>query len=456
MKHWLAIVKGTPPLTPSLPIDSTSNNTENKLCENSENNIDEDLNTADEETNDVTDTRESFTCSVEEVEEDKNYEKSTSPSSCSLESDGSDDAFTPYKRSQTKKRNKIQKKEKLSEKNSFEETSMLKSKIISNIDVKESTKAPIKLKIKKKKVELAEHKMKKIEESSVIERRAKEKRKQRENKEKEKFSKLKQEREKKEKHVKEKRDGVLDSKNNKSCDEKLKSELSNLIPRSLEKLGRIPKIKDTDRSVSEEKRKEDSKIEKLKTDDKKIKKDEKGIPLKSRDSEKDKDINKKDKETGKSSTLTAPVKKPISMSVEKRFATGEAKPKTVKAYNSKFRLTGLEQEVTPKVPSRKLLTSGTIMNSLNNNGSNSQEKNAAKRSPTKDFENEPVEKRLKSPDVSVSEEKLSPVSSKVKKRKYRFTFICFLSSYFINFYVKNHFEVSYKVLCAVDLINSKW
>lgn len=48
-------------------------------------------------------------------------------------------------------------------------------------------------------------------------------------------------------------------------------------------------------------------------------------------------------------------KKPVSISIEKRFLSSEEKPKTVKTYNSKFRLTGLEDAVTgpPKPPVKR-------------------------------------------------------------------------------------------------------
>ncbi len=336
--------------------------------------------------------------------EDGNYVKSTSPSSSSSTDSDENDVFVPPKRTPVKGKNKAATAaEKSAKKPSPEEKPKLKSKLIQNAD---SKKASIKLRIEKKVDKSPELKTKKNDRTAA-EEKLKEKRKLKE--EKEKMAKFSREREKK--LGKEKRPPPAEAKNakDKLQDDRLKGELSKLIPKSIDKLGRIPKKPKESDSVGEEKptqpRKDDGK-EKPKVEEKKsVKKEEKPTTPKPNEKE-----AKKEKDSKK--PVPTPPKKPVSMSVEKRFAA-EAKPKTVKAYNSKFRLTGLEQESIPKPPPRK--SSST---SSHASASSSKDRGGVKRSPTKDGEIEPAEKRLKSPDVSTPEDKNSPVATKVVKRKF--------------------------------------
>lgn len=355
----------------------------------------------------------------EEEKEDTNYVKSTSPSSSSLDSDDSD-VFVPYKKTPGKKKIKgvkSPKKEKGSRKSSLDsDKPKLKSKLVNDVSSKDPKKASIKLKIEKKRDgSVVYKKREKTGDEKTLEEKIKEKRRLKDEKEREKFARLKLEREKKEQRLakdKEKRDKTEKTSKEK-LDDKAKGDLAKLIPKPIDKLGRIPKLnKDSDSSktqTDDAKRKEDVKIDKVKPEKKKD--DATRLAIQRLKDEREKEAAKKE---AKKLTTPVPPKKPVSMSVEKRFAPGESKPKTVKAYNSKFRLTGLEQEVLPKPPSRKTGT-GTVPTL------GPAEKNALKRSPTKDIESEPLEKKMKSPDITLEEK--SPVNSKTKKRKLTFATI---------------------------------
>lgn len=408
VKHWLAIVKGTTP--PMIKNNMSTNETGVQNQQSTANHeIKREVNQ-----NDASQTDNLSHDTPIEDEADATYVQSTSPSSSSVDTDDSDVYVPPNQKDNAKsKKRVVAKKEKSLLKKSNRETKpKLKSKLITSNDSKEAKPGSIKLKIEKRIEEVPVLKTKK--EEKTLEEKLKEKRKLKDEKEKEKFARFKEHREKREKH-KDKQD--LDGKNkNKLQEQKLKGDLSKLLPKSLEKLGRIPKIS-KDSMSQDDKRKDDAKKNEKVEDKKLVKKDDKLVVVKTKENEKDKDATKKDKDIKR----PAPVlpKKPVSMSVEKRFAAGEAKPKTVKAYNSKFRLTGLEQEVIPKPVSRKTSLSGSPTLNL---ASTVAEKTAVKRSPPKDVEIEPIEKKLKSPDLSFTEEK-SPQANKAKKRK------CFIFIY---------------------------
>lgn len=89
------------------------------------------------------------------------------------------------------------------------------------------------------------------------------------------------------------------------------------------------------------------KIPKRKSEDSKTGDGSKKIMLDSRDSSKE----NKDKLEGKKSVIVSE-KKNISISIESRKNTQDstARPKTVKTFNSKFRSTGLEEEIKPPPP----------------------------------------------------------------------------------------------------------
>lgn len=408
VKHWLAIVKGTTP--PMIKNNTSANETgvqNQQLTTNHE--IKGEVNQ-----NDASQTDNLSHDTPVEDEADATYVQSTSPSSSSVDTDDSDVYVPPNQKDHGKTRKRVvAKKEKSLLKKPNQETKpKLKSKLITSNDSKEARPGSIKLKIEKRIEEVPVFKAKK--EEKTLEEKLKEKRKLKDEKEKEKFARFKEHREKREKH-KDKQD--LDGKNkNKLQEQKLKGDLSKLLPKSLEKLGRIPKIS-KDNVSQDDKRKDDAKKNEKVEDKKLARKDEKLVVAKTKENEKDKDATKKDKDIKKPTPVLP--KKPVSISVEKRFAAGEAKPKTVKAYNSKFRLTGLEQEVIPKPVSRKTSLSGSPTLNL---ASTVAEKTAVKRSPPKDVEIEPIEKKLKSPDLSFTEEK-SPLANKAKKRK------CFIFIY---------------------------
>ncbi|XP_065221877.1 serine/threonine-protein phosphatase 1 regulatory subunit 10-like [Planococcus citri] len=477
VKHWLAIVKGAPAVNQQ----QTSNVSEPDSATNAEQPVTAAVQppeVVDVDESDAHDSRVSSNDSQEEEEEhgDTNYVKSTSPSSDSVDDSDDQDDFVPYKKqspamSAKKKAAKTAKlavkKEKQSRKSNTtvgveKPTTKLKSKLVNDAPSKDQKKAPIKLKIEKKRdEELSNKKPRKISDSGAsaiekaIDEKIKEKRRLREEKEREKFSRLKHEREKKELKLsssKEKRD-KLDKLNKEKLDEKAKGDLSKLIPKPLDKLGRIPKLsskenhestsassKTNDAHSDDAKRKEhEAKNDKSSTaakstDDKKGPKKEKDEAMKQTiqrlKEEREREAAKKE---AKKATLPVPPKKPVSMSVEKRFAAGESKPKTVKAYNSKFRLTGLEQEM-PKPPSRKqststssslssstaaLITTAAISTPVIDTiapaatSPTSNEKNPVKRSPTKDIDIEPVEKKMKSPDITLEDK--SPIQNKNKK-----------------------------------------
>lgn len=425
VKHWLAVVKGTPTTVPtsaanhvgadSIAVPSPICTTAVELKSHSK---------------DQPDARVAHMSIDEEEEEinDANYVKSTSPSDSSQDSDESD-VFVPYKKIQSKKKLKTPVKKdssSLNDKpNHVVNKLKLKNKSIKNdlVDRKDAKVASLKLKIAKKNDDLETVTIKRVK--SDISSSVKEKSRSNSERERDKFLKLQQLRENK----RDKRDKLKEKNREKAqAEEKLKVEklqedLSKLIPKPLGKLGRIPKKS----KEPEEQRKEDqSKV------DEKRKKDDKHSPSSpppSKSKENEKETGRKEK-----SPLPAPPKKQVSMSVERRFET-EAKPKTVKAYNSKPRLTGLEEEVLPKLPTKK-----------SNAASASH---SVKRSPPKDTENEPSEKRIKSPDVSATEDKTSPVTAKTKKRKSIFFYIVFNYEYIILLsFVTEGKEKSIETICG--------
>lgn len=436
VKQWLAIVKGPTAVAPVPAVNNVDPATAPVVAQVS---VAAENNQVENNDNQVTQPTASSEESMEEDVDDGNYVKSPSPSSSSVDSDDADE-FIPNKKPLKRPAKTVNKKEKVPRKKSLEnsiEEPKLKSKLVASVNAKESKRGSIKLKIEKKTSDLDEVKPKKDrvgevkpkKETVSVEERLKMKRKLKADKEKEKFAKFKQERDKKDK-TKDKRDDVTKDKarEDKIREDKYRTELSKLIPKSLDKIGRIPKKPKepvSDEQPPETKAKDDA--IKPKSDDKKVtKKDDKSFTTKPKETV---DAAKREKDVKKA--LPVPPKKPVSMSVEKRFAA-EEKPKTVKAYNSKFRLTGLEQEVIPKPPARK--TTPSVTGSANASTSSSTppyepeavaaplsppvEKIALKRSPTKDVEIEPAEKKLKSPDASMSEDKSSPLSTKNKKRKY--------------------------------------
>lgn len=199
--------------------------------------------------------------------------------------------------------------------------------------------------------------------------------------------------------------------------EKEKESLSKMITPPISKVGKIPKKT----SLTKEEKQSEEKNRTLKNDPPDNKTDTKNCfePKKS-------EIKRLDKK--------------ISISIEpKKNVPSEARPKTVKTYNSKFRSTGLEEETKP-VPTRPLAKK---LPPLLPPAPGAQDKKIVNKrsSPPPDV---PVpEKKLK-PDIILQEEKKMPekvggikLIPPKPKRKSLYNFNLFLSIQIIEEYCKS-------------------
>ncbi|XP_063223348.1 serine/threonine-protein phosphatase 1 regulatory subunit 10-like isoform X2 [Bacillus rossius redtenbacheri] len=194
-------------------------------------------------------------------------------------------------------------------------------------------------------------------------------------------------------------------------DEKDKALLAKLIPPAISKLGKIPKKKKPEeiekndtkkpedmKKASEKKPEESKKASEKKPEESKKAPERKPEELK-------KAPEKKPEETKKINEKKLPPpppppsepKKTASISIEVRKPSTAPRPKTVKTYHSKFRSTGLEEELKPPVPRAAVAVKKPVPVPL------LEKKPPVKRpSPTRDV---PVEKKLKI-DITPEKEKV--------------------------------------------------